>query len=133
LARLAFALLTVLILGCGSTLPATLPPPRRVDCGPLDPVDCDAAAAAVLSAVVDPPSAPVAVEIEDGSFCADHLFDGAPCPPRQLPPGASWIGRAEVIFGNSYVSAFFDVSAGPDGVDAALVATASRPQPSPTD
>ncbi len=125
----------VLVPGCspGPTVSPLPPPLQRIECGPLDPATCDAAVDAILASITDPPGTPIVVTLQDGSFCADHLFDGVPCPPLPIPPGASWRGRAEVVFGNRYESAFLDVVAGPTGIEPSLVAIARRPQAPPTD
>ena len=127
------ALLGLVIFGCAPTRIATLPPPPRVECGPLDTATCDAAIAKILGTIEDPPGTPIAVTIEDGSYCVEHLFDGVPCPARPKPADADWIGRAQVTFGNRYESAFVHLSVGPAGTDASLVAIERRPQAPPTE
>jgi len=132
-ARISVALLSLVMLGCATTRIATPPPPPRVECGPLDAVTCEAAVASILGTIKDPPSAPIVVTIEDGSYCADHLFDGVPCPARPVPADTDWIGRAEVVFGNRYESGFVNVSSGSAGTEANLVAIEPRPQAPPTE
>jgi hypothetical protein len=125
--------LVVIVVGCARGPSPSPPPPPRTECGPLDPATCDAAVVAILATIADPPAAPIRVTFEDGSFCADHLFDGAPCPSRPIPSGATWRGRAELAFGGRYEAAFFDVVAGPEGIEPTLLAIASRPPAPPTD
>ncbi len=126
-------LLGLMIIGCAPTSIATPPPPPRVECGPLDTTTCETAVSAILDTVTDPPSAPIVVRIEEGSYCVGHLSDGVACPARPMPPGADWIGRAEVVFGNRYESGLVNLSVGPAGTEANLVSIERRPQAAPTE
>ena len=132
-AGISVALLSLLIFGCAPARIATPPPPPRVECGPLETTRCEAAVPAILDTVADPPSAPIVVRIEDGSYCVGYLSDGVACPARPMPPGADWIGRAEVVFGNRYESGLVNLSVGPAGAEANLVSIERRPQAPPTE